>query len=75
MSFKLYKWYQIVQHTTYNTYQKQWIQFSSERNQDPLHPHHVLNFLHFYQICNVGHSIFNTIHSILSPFVEIVASK
>ena len=57
----------------YNTYQKQWIQFSSERNQDPLHPHlnQVLNFLHFYQIRNVGYSVLNTICSMPSSFVEI----
>ena len=56
----------------YNTYQKQWIQFFSERNQDPLLPHlnHVLNFLHFYQIRNVGYSVLNTICSMLSSFVE-----
>ena len=57
----------------YNTYQKQWIQFSSERNQDSLHPHlnHVLNFLHSYQIRNVGYSVLNAIRSMLSSFAEI----
>ena len=57
----------------YNTSQKQWMQLSSERNQDPLHPplNHVLNSLHSYQIRNVGHSVLNTIRSMLSSFVEI----
>ena len=57
----------------YSTYQKQWIQFSSERNQDPLHPqsNNILNFLHSYQIRNVGYGVLNTIHSMLSFFVEI----
>ena len=57
----------------YNTYQKQWIQFSSEGNQDPSHPYlnRVLIFLHSYQIRNVGYSVLNTIDSMLSSFVEI----
>ena len=56
----------------YNTYQKQWIQFSSERNQDSLHPHlnRVLKFLNSCQIRNVGYSVLNTIRSMLSSFVE-----
>ena len=56
-----------------NTYQKQWIQFSFERNQNPLRPHlnHVLHFLHSYQTRSVGYNVLNTILSILSYFVEI----
>ena len=57
----------------HSAYQKQWIHFSSERNQDPLHPllNHVLNILHSYQIRNLGYSVLNTIRSMLSSFVEI----
>ena len=61
----------------YNTYQKQWIQFSSERNQDPLHPHlnHVLNFLHSYQIRNVGYSVLNIICSMLHLLLKLMVSN
>ena len=57
----------------HSAYQKQWIHFSSERRQDPLHPqlNHVLNILHSYQIRNLGYSVLNTIRSMLSSFVEI----
>ena len=57
----------------YSTYRKQQIQFSSERNQDLLHPHlnYILNFLHSCQTGNVGYSVLNTIRNMLSSFVEI----
>ena len=57
----------------YNTNRKQRIQFSSERNQDLLHPHlnYILNFLHSCQIGNVGYSVLNIIRNMLSSFAEI----
>ena len=61
----------------YNNCQKQWIQFSSERNQDSLHPNlnHVLNFLHSYQIRKVGYSVLNTFRCMFLSFVEMMVSK
>ena len=61
----------------YNNCQKQWIQFSSERNQDSLHPNlnHVLNFLHSYQIRQVGYSVLNTFRCMFLSFVEMMVSK
>ena len=46
---------------------KQWIQFLSKHNQDPLHLHlnHILKLLHSCQIRNMGYSVLNTIRSVL----------
>ena len=55
------------------TYLKQWVQFSSERNQDPFHPpfKSCFKILTLIRFAVLDYSVFNTIRSKLSSFGEI----
>ena len=54
------------------------MEFSSERSLDPLHHHlaHVMKFLTFYQILNVGYSNLNAIcRVLLSVLMKLMLPK